>query len=141
MSTLIVVTMEGPEGNYEVCGCPEPVSTRLRLPGYPCGAGIGVDDDLHTLQEALAATTAALARFRGLPQPARIREYVADDGVPVVQIDTAPDAAPIRVNLNDTRIHDVATAPQAATPNTADYWPTEAGLVALNATAGDYGRH
>ena len=100
-----------------------------------------LDDDLHTLQEALAATTAALARFRGLPQPARIREYVADDGVPVVQIDTAPDAAPIRVNLNDTRIHDVATAPQAATPNTADYWPTEAGLVALNATAGDYGRH
>lgn len=61
--------------------------------------------------------------------------------MPVVQIDTAPDAAPIRVNLNDTRIHDVATAPQAATPNTADYWPTEAGLVALNATAGDYGRH
>ena len=32
-----------------------------------------LDDDLHTLQEALAATTAALARFRGLPQPARIR--------------------------------------------------------------------
>ena len=51
VSAPIAVTMEGLPGNHEVCGLPEPVSTCLCLPGYPCGAGIGVDDDLHTLQE------------------------------------------------------------------------------------------
>lgn len=85
--------------------------------------------DLRTLQQAVADTADALLKLQGHPLPVRTSEYTAADGIRVVQIDTPTDAGPIRVNLNDTRIHD-----DAAATRDGDYWPTEAGLVALDAT-------
>lgn len=86
--------------------------------------------DLHALGEALADTVDVLATLNGRARPARATEYVAADGVTVIQIDADANAGPVRVNLNETRIHD--GSPAAATPEEGNYWPTEAGLLAIH---------
>lgn len=84
-----------------------------------------LEADLHTLQDAVAATFAAVDRLRQQPHRAGASQCSAADGVRVVPVATPPGVAPDR----------------DASWRSVDYWPTEAGLAALAAMDHAAGPH